>query len=558
MEIRKNRSLLPHWLSHYSRRWLKNDIVAGSVTAAVVIPKALAYATIAGLPIQVGLYTVFLPMILYALTGSSRPLSVSTTTTLAILTATQLDKVLAVNNNTTIMTICITLTLLVGIVHLLASFLHLGFIADFISEPVLVGFKAGIGLVIILDQIPKLLSIHFDKGSFWHNLLAIFHHLPETSLPTLLVGIIMIALLVALEHFMPKVPAPLVVVAMGVLAMGLFHLLNYGIDPVGTIPLGLPSFFKPDFSLFDELWFGAVGIALMSFTETIAAGRAFVKSGEPPIRANQELFASGLANIGGAFFGAMPSGGGTSQTAVNRSAGAQTQLAAIITAALAVLTMLLIAPLLGMMPQATLAAIVIVYSIGLIRPADFNAIRKVRRTEFIWALVALIGVVLLGTLKGIVVAIIISLAALAQQVTNPPIRVLARKRGTNFYRPLSDDHPDDETFPGLLILRPEGRIFFLNASRIGEKIRLMLEKHKPSVLMLDFSTVIDLEYTALKMLVEADKRLGQEGVAVWLVGLNPEVLEVINRSNLGKTLGPERMHYSIDMAVKKYQERINI
>ncbi len=207
----------------------------------------------------------------------------------------------------------------------------------------------------------------------------------------------------------------------------------------------------------------------MSFTETIAAGRAFALSEDPPLRANQELLATGLANMGGALLGSMPAGGGTTQTAVNRHAGAQTQLTEVVTAGAALVTMLLFAPFIGLMPEATLAAVVIVYSIGLIEPAEFRAILEIRRMEFIWALAAFAGVVVLGTLKGIIVAIVVSLMAIAYQTANPPVYVLGRKPGSNVFRPLSDEHPEDEIFPGLLLLRVEGRIFFGNAERMADK-----------------------------------------------------------------------------------------
>lgn len=345
--------------------------------------------------------------------------------------------------------------------------------------------------------------------------------------------------------------------AAGIAGMGIFHLYNYGIEQVGFIPRGLPDIELPNFALAQQLWPGALGIALMSFTETIAAGRAFAKGEEPIIYTNKELLATGLANVGSSFFGAMPSGGGTSQTAVNRIAGARSPMASLVTAGITLLTMILLAPLLGLMPQATLAAVVIVYSIGLIQPKDFRVILNVRRTEFIWAVSALVAVVLLGTLKGIIVAIIVSLIALAQQIVDPALHVLGRKPGTNVFRPQSKEHPEDETFPGLLILRPEGRVFFLNAAQFGEKIRPFLANISPRVLILDFSGVPDLEYTALKMLIEAEKRLSSEGTSVWLAGLNTEVLNVINRSELGKKLGRERMYFNVELAVKKYQEITN-
>jgi len=365
----------------------------------------------------------------------------------------------------------------------------------------------------------------------------------------------MIAILVGIEWFRPRAPAPLIAVALGIAGMGLLGLHTLGVKTVGQIPRGLPSFSWPDFSLVGALWPGALGIAVMSFTETIAAGRAFAKSEEPPIRPNQELLATGLANAGGALLGAMPAGGGTTQTAVNRLAGARSQLAEMVTAAAALVTMFLLAPLISLMPEATLAAVVIVYSIGLIKPAEFKAILKVRRMEFFWALAAFGGVVLLGTLRGILVAIILSLVALVFQAANPPVHVLGRKPGTNVFRPHSSEHPEDETFSGLLILRLEGRVFFANAERIGEKMRPLVAEAKPRVVALDMSGVFDLEYTALKMLTEAEKRHRERGVMLWLVGLNPEVLRVVQNSELGETLGRERMFFNLEQAVENFQKQ---
>lgn len=542
------------WLFNYQKDWLRPDLIAGLTAAAVVIPKAMAYATIAGLPVQVGLYTVLVPMVIYALMGSSRPLSVSTTTTIAILTATELSEVVPVGDPTSLLKASVMLTLLVGCILVLASLLRLGFIANFISEPVLVGFKAGIGVVIVVDQLPKILGIHIPKGTFFHHVLDIARGIPDASLTTIAVGIAMIGLLVALERFLPRVPAPLIAVAAGILAARFLGLQIHGVELVGQIPKGLPSITLPDLSLAEELWPGALAIALMSFTETIAAGRAFAKSEEPPPRANRELLATGFANIGGAFLGAMPAGGGTTQTAVNRLSGARSQLAELVTAAVALATILFFAPILALMPQATLAAVVIVYSIGLIRPAEFRAILQIRRTEFTWALTAFAGVILLGTLKGILVAIVLSLVALAAQVADPPVYVLGRKPGTNVFRPRSKEHPDDESFPELLLLRLEGRVFFANAEHIAQKISLLIHENHPKVVALDLSGVPDLEYTALKSLIEGEKRQRQLGVSTWLVGLNPRVLQMVQRSSLGEALGRERMQFSLELAVKRHLE----
>lgn len=541
------------WLPGYPKEWLRLDVLAGLTAAAVVIPKAMAYATITGLPVQVGLYTCFLPMVIYAFFGTSRPLSVSTTATIAILVGAQLDLAVPNGNPAMMIRAVAMLTFLVGAILVLASLLRLGFVANFISAPVLIGFKAGIGVVVVVDQVPKLLGIHFDKGGFLQNVFAIVSHLPEISIATLAVGLIMIAILLVIEHFYPKAPAPLIAVAVGIAGMILFGLQDYGVSTVGSIPKGLPSFQALDFSLAVKLWPGALGIALMSFTESIAAARAFAKSEEPALRPNRELLSIGLANAGGAFLGSMPAGGGTSQTAVNRLSGARTQLSELVTAGGTLVTMLFLAPLVAQLPNATLAAVVIVYTIGLVNVPEFRAILKIRRTEFIWAIVAFAGVVFLGTLQGIVVAIVVSMVALAYQMADPPVYVLGRKPGTNVFRPRSRKHPDDESFPGLLLLRPEGRIFFANAEQIGQKILRLIEETSPRVVVVDLRAVPDLEYTALKALIEGEEKIRAKGILLWLVGLNPVVLKMVQRSSLGETLGRERMHFTLEMALAKYQ-----
>ncbi|WP_250453046.1 SulP family inorganic anion transporter [Caballeronia sp. ATUFL_M2_KS44] len=537
------------WVRGYRSAWLKPDIVAGVTAAAVVLPKAMAYATVAGLPVEVGLYTAFVPMVIYALFGSSRPLSVSTSATLAILTAAAIGEVSSGGGTTALLTATATLTLLVGVILALASLLRLGFVANFISDPVLTGFKGGIAVVIVLDQLPKLFGVHFAKGSFFHNIWALVTALPHASINTVAVAFATIAILIALEHFYPKSPAPLIAVGCGIGAVAALGLQAHGVEIVGHIPTGLPPLMKPDLSLIEALWPAAAGIALMSFTETIACGRAFVQSGEPLPSPNRELLATGLSNMAGALFGSMPAGGGTSQTALNRQVGARSQLAELVTACVTLGTMILLAPLIGLMPHATLAAVVIVYSIGLFKPADFRAILAVRRTEFVWAIVALVGVVLLGTLKGILIAIVVSLVALAHQVSDPPVHVLRRKRGTNVFRPVSDEHPDDEQYPGMLLLRPEGRIFFANASNIGHKIIAFIEQTRPELVVLDMRSVFDLEYSALKMLTEGEKKYREAGVSLWLVGLSPAVYGVVQKSPLGKTLGRERMFLNLEQAV---------
>jgi sulfate permease, SulP family len=532
---------------------LRFDLVAGLTAATVVLPKAMAYATVAGLPVAIGLYTAFVPMVAYALLGTSRVLSVSSTTTIAILTGTELGMITPDGDPAKLITATATLTLLVGALLVAARLLRLGFLANLISAPVLTGFKAGIALVIVLDQIPKLLGIHIVKHNFFGDIVSVVQHVPDLSLPTLATAIATFVVLIGMERLWPHSPAPLVAVGGGIAASWLFGLSALGVSTVGAIPQGFPSITLPDLSLVEALLPGALGIALMSFTETIAAGRAFALRTDPPINADRELVATGAANIAGAFFGSMPAGGGTSQSAVVRAAGGRSQNASLVTAAAAVATMLLLAPLLALMPHATLAAVVIVYSVGLIQPVEFVAIRRVRTMEFRWAVIACVGVLLFGTLDGIIVAIVASMIGLASQVTHPRVSVIVRKRGADVLRPLSPEHPDDESFEGLLILRPEGRLFFVNAQNVSDQINALIRQYEPRVVALDMSRVTDIEYSALQALLEGERRAAERGITLWIAGLNPGALEVARRSELADRLGPERMLFNARAAIEKYQ-----
>jgi SulP family sulfate permease len=532
---------------------LRFDVVAGLTTAAVVIPKAMAYATIAGLPAEAGLYTACIPMAIYAVLGTSRVLSVSTTSTIAILTAGALASIGSNASADELLTAASTLALLVGAMLVLASVLRLGFVANFISDPVLTGFKAGIGLVIVVDQLPKLLGVHIDKSGFFRDLLSLAERLPHTSVPTMVLAFGTLALVVGAERIVPRAPAPLLAVIVGVAASGLLGLSSSGVETIGHIQAGLPAISVPDFSLIARLWPAALGIAVMSFTETVAAGRTFVARSEPRPQADRELLALGVANAVGSFFGIMPAGGGASQTAVNRTAGAKSQGAAVVTAVVVIGVLLFLSPVIALLPQATLAAVVIATTISLVNPVDFRTIRVVRHVEFRWALVALVGVVLLGSLNGILAAVIVSLLALVYHSNHPPMYVLARKPGTNVFRPLSPEHSEDETFAGLLILRTEGRIHFANAQRVGDKMWPLIHAAKPKVVLLDCSAVPDIEYTALRMLTDAEEKLRESGMTLWLAALNPEALNVIEKAPLGKTLGRERLFFNVEQAVSGYR-----
>jgi high affinity sulfate transporter 1 len=541
------------WLPSYRKEWIRYDVIAGLTAAAVVIPKAMAYAAIAGLPLVIGLYTSLIPLVVYAVMGTSRPLSVTSTSTIAILAAGAIGQVAPNGDAATLVATSATLALLTGAFLLLAGLFRLGVVANLISDPVLTGFKAGIGVIIVLDQLPKLLGIHIAKAGFFRDIWSIVTHLPETSIPTLILAVVMLALMLGLEHFAPKVPAPLVTVAIGIAASAFMGLDKAGIALVGKVEAGLPSFAVPDLSLVEQLWPAALGIALMSFVETAAAGRAFIRRDDTAIDANHELVATGVANLAGSLFHIMPAGGGTSQTAVIDSAGAKSQVAGLVNAAVVVATLLFLAPLFGLMPHPTLAAVVVIASIGLVSPAEFRSILKIRSMEFRWALIAMVGVLLLGTLKGILVAVLVSLIALMVRGSRHQLVVLGRKPGTNVFRPRSAEHPEDEAFPGLLLVRPEGGIYFANVHRLEQQLRTFIEEFKPRVLVLHMRAVPELEYTALRVLTDGEEKLRENGTELWLVGMNPGVFAVVKHSPLGERLGSERMIFTLEQAVERYQ-----
>lgn len=539
------------WLADYPRAWLKADLVGGLTAAAVVIPKAMAYAVVAGLPVQAGLYTALAAMIVYPLLGSARPLSVTTTSSIAMLTAAEVAAVSAAHGGVDAAAIAATLALLVGGILIVARVMRAGFLANFISLPVLVGFEAGIGIVILVGQLKSVLGVHVDSTSTVGILLELPGLLAATHGPTVLVAAVGIAVLLALPRVAARLPAPLVWVALSIAAAAAIGFDALGVKSIGPVPAGLPSVALPDLSLASLLLPAALGIALMSFTESVAAARTFVERGDPPVEPNRELVAIGLASAASAFVGGMPAGGGTSQTAVAAAAGVRSQMAQWVNAAVVLVTLLLLSQVIGLMPQAALGALILTASLSMIKPAHFRAIARVRRDEVAWALVTLAGVILIGTLEGILIAVAISILTLFYQANHPPVYAIAYNREMSVFR-RAGEHDDDETFPGLLILRTEGRLTFANAANVADKMRALVEQANPRVVVLECSGIPDIEYTALAMLTEAEQNLRARGITLWLAAINPDLLVLIERSPLGLALGHGRMHFNLHKTLEAW------
>ncbi len=542
----------PTWLAGYKAAWLPLDAVAGLTAAAVVIPQAMAYAAVAGLPIEVGLYTSLAAMLAYPLLGGSRPLSVSTTSSLAMLTATAV--IATAGPAAGAVRVASTLAMLVGVALILARILRLGFLANFISKPVLIGFQAGVGLAILIGQLKSVLGVPVTAKTTIGVALQLPGLLTQTHIPTLLVAAAGMAVLWGLPRLTTKLSAPLVWVAVSIAASAALGLGAMGIKLVGAVPSGLPALTLPDLSLVKSLWPSALGVALMSFTEGTAAARTFRRSDDPPVTANRELVAIGVANLASSFVGGMPAGGGTSQTAIADAAGVRSQMAQWVGAAAVAATLLLLSRAIGLMPQAALAALIVVAAISMIKPETFYAIGHIRRDELMWSIATTVGVILVGTLDGILIAVGISLATLMYQSNHPPVYHLAYSATHDAFR-RAGDHAADETYPGLLMVRIEGRLTFANAEHIRDQVAALAQAMNPTVIVLDCSAIPDIEYTALLMLIETEAAFRAEGGEIWLAGVNPGLLAILRRSPLAEALGHERMLHNVREALRVWRER---
>ncbi|HEV8166372.1 MAG TPA: SulP family inorganic anion transporter [Actinomycetota bacterium] len=407
------------------------------------------------------------------------------------------------------------------------------------------GFKAGMGLVIAASQLGKVLGVPVQGQEFFAKVWSALTQLGDANPATVALALGGLAVLLALRRWAPKVPGPLVVAVAGIALGALTDLEGRGVALVGPVRGGLPRFELPSLSGSVALLPAAAGIALMSFIESISAARAFAAKTDPPVDADRELLALGAANLGAGLFQAYPAGGGTSQTAVNDGAGAKTRLAGVVTAAVTVLALTLLAPLLADLPQAILGAIVLVAAIGLVNLAPLRRIRAIRQRDFWLGLVALVGVLVLGVLRGVLEAVVISLLVLLHELDHP--RIVAGERA-----------------PGLLVIRPQGRLFFANARRVVDRIAAIAADRRPQprVVLLDLSAVNDLELTALERLADLAEDLHGQGRALWVAAPSQGPLEMLRRSAelLGRIdleadtgrLGV-RVFLSLDDAVAAYE-----
>ncbi|MEV7692129.1 SulP family inorganic anion transporter [Microbacterium sp. NPDC089189] len=417
-------------LRSYEASNLRHDVLAGITAGAVVIPQAMAYATIANLPVQTGLYTCIVPMAVYALLGGSRAMSVSTTSTIATLTATTLvtstvaAESAAATGADAVPADLITLTLLVGVILLVARLFVLGAVVEVINRPTLTGIQVGVGATVAVGQLPKLLGEQDEPTGhgFIRSLVAVAEAIPRANLGTMLLGAASVLALLLLKRFAPRIPAPLIVVAGGILVSAFGVSAAVGIDLIPAVGQGLPLPHLPSFAHIPALLPGAFAIAVMAFLESAAVARGIRDPGDPAIDSNRELMATSAANLVGSFFQALPAAGGFSQSAVNKNAGARTQVATLVTVALAVMVGLFLGPVLSLLPQATLAALVFVAVLGLIDIRAIARLWRIRKGDFWIAIAVTVVGLTAGLLAAVATGVVVTLLMVLRALNQPRIR----------------------------------------------------------------------------------------------------------------------------------------
>ena len=554
--------LLPvrDWLPHYERRWLRPDLVAAAAVWAVLVPEGMAYASLAGLPPETGLFAALAPLLAYAVLGTCRQLTVGPSSAVAAYSAAAIAP-LAAGDAARFIALSALLALLVGGLLLVAGLARLGLIADFFARPVLTGFVAGLALVIGVGQLYKLLGVEGGGTTFFGKLEVLLRQLESTHLLTLAIGLAALVLIFAMRASVPKAPSALMAVVLGVVVVSVFGLDEQGVQIVGDIPAGLPHPTFPSFVISDvtDLLPDAAALALIAFAESIAGARAFAVKHGYEVDADQELVALGAANLGAGLLQGFSVDASLSRSAVADASGVKSQLSGIILFVFLVVTMLLLMPLFHDLPEAVLGAIVIAAVAHLV---DFPALRRLRRvdrTDFLLALLCLSGVLLFGILIGLLVAVVVSLLALVYRAYRPSAAILGRAPGAvddeNLrYRGI-EDHRDYETFPGLVILRVDGELFFGNARWFRETVRSLVREQEVPVreVLVHAGAVPNLDTTAAAMLKELIAELDGGGIQLHFARATTSLYGDMERNGLIELVGgPERFHETVAAGVADY------
>ncbi len=531
------RRLLPilSWAPRYERTDLRSDLAAGITVGAMLVPQAMAYALLAGLPPEIGLYAATIPVLIYAVFGSSRQLAVGPVAIVSLLTASALAP-LVEEGTSGYLAAAALLALMVGVLHIVLGVGRLGFLVDFLSHSVLVGFTAAAAIIIGFSQAKHLLGISTDRQDhFYETVEEVVSKLGETNGATLVVALVSLAALFGFKRLLPQVPAALVVVVGSILAVELIDLEARGVSVVGDIPDTLPAFGLPDI---EASWIGslvtaALVITMVGFMESIAVAKVYARRHRYDVDANQELVGLGAANVAAGLFGGYPVTGGFSRTAVNDTAGARTPLASIVTAAIVLATIAFFTPLLSSLPNAALGSIIVVAVIGLIDVKEMRHIAAVKRSDLIGLTVAFVATLALGIEIGIAVAVAASMLVVFARMSRPHTAILGKVPGTTSYRNVKR-FPEAEILTGVRVVRIDAALSFVNANHVK---RLLLDEaaevaDAPRVLVLDASGINDIDATGAEMLVDVLDELDERGVALHLADVKGPVRDVLRRAGI--------------------------
>lgn len=541
------------WLPKYNNQQLKGDVVAGLTVGVMLIPQGMAYAMIAGLPPIYGLYASTIPLVIYALLGTSRQLAVGPVAMISLLTAASIGS-LAEGGTEVYIALAITLALFVGIIQFLLGLFRLGFLVDFLSHPVISGFTSAAAFIIGLSQLKHLLGVSIDRTHHVHEIIIqAIEQFGNINWMTFAIGVGGIAIIKGAKKIHKAIPAPLLVVVAGILVVWGLGLTEQGVKIVGTIPSGLPSLSMPiiDAGILKSLLPIALAIALVSFMESIAVAKAIQsKHKDYKIVSNQELIALGLANVGGAFFQSYPVTGGFSRTAVNDQAGAKTGIASIISAGLIVLTLLFLTPLFYYLPQAVLASVIMVAVFGLIDVKEAIHLWKASRSDFYMLIVTFLGTLILGIELGIGIGILLSLVWIIYRSTRPHIAVLGKVPNTHFYRNIAR-FDQVEVREDLLIVRFDAQLYFANMSYFREKIEdLVMAKGEPlQTIIIHSGSINGMDSSAIHMVEDLVMEMKNQGIRLVFAAVIGPVRDAMRRGHLLRKIGEHNFFMSVQDAV---------
>ena len=539
------------WGPRYERRDLRADLIAGVTISALLIPQGLAYALLAGLPPQIGLYASIVPVIAYAVFGTSRQLAVGPVAIVSLMTANALGAV-AEQGSDAYITNAALLALMVGAVHLVLRFGRLGFVTNFLSHSVLVGFTAASAVIIVASQVKHVLGISIPRSeSVLDTAIEVAREVHATHLPTLVLGTAGIVAFLVVKRFAKRVPAALVVLLGSIVAMRVFGLEDRGVKTVGDVPSGLPglSFPSVDGSVLGSLTAAAVAITLVGFMESIAVAKVYARRHRYDIDPNQELFGLGMANVASGLFGGLPVTGGFSRTAVSDAAGTRTALASIVAALLIIPAVLFLTPVFGALPQAALGATIIVAVINLIDVREMRHIAHVKRSDLIGLGVAFVATLALGIERGMLVAIVASMLVVFARMSQPHTAVIGRIPDTTSFRNV-DRFPEAVEAEGVRVIRVDAALSFVNASTVKERCRheAMLATAEPRVLIVDCSGINDIDATGVEALSEIITELDDLDVDLHLCDVKGPVRDVLHRAGIWDRLAG-RIHMTPHQAV---------